>query len=97
MPCNQALPGLPLNYRIMPDRRGGFPSSTPRFDETGGQAIKYLPASLVCAHIVARARPRTSSFRYGMKCFFEGGRAYKDQPPERRPRVELLSRERRST
>src|ERR1044071_10314897 len=81
---NQALPSgyQLLNYRI--DRqisRGGFSIVYRAFDEDGGPvAIKeYLPASLVlrtAGDIVrASSADNLTSFRYGMKCFFEEGRA----------------------
>ena len=81
---NQALPGgYPLlNYRI--DRqisRGGFSIVYRAFDETGSPvAIKeYLPASLVLRTegdiVRASSAENLTSFRYGMKCFFEEGRA----------------------
>ena len=81
---NQALPGgYPLlNYRI--DRqisRGGFSIVYRAFDETGSPvAIKeYLPSSLVLRTegdiVRASSAENLTSFRYGMKCFFEEGRA----------------------
>ncbi len=81
---NQALPGdyQLLNYRI--DRqisRGGFSIVYRAYDETAqAVAIKeYLPASLVlrtAGDIVrASSAENLNSFRYGMKCFFEEGRA----------------------
>ncbi len=81
---NQALPGgYPLlNYRI--DRqisRGGFSIVYRAFDETGAPvAIKeYLPSSLVLRTegdiVRASSAENLTSFRYGMKCFFEEGRA----------------------
>jgi serine/threonine protein kinase len=81
---NQALPGgyALLNYRI--DRqisRGGFSIVYRAFDETGSPvAIKeYLPASLVLRTegdiVRASSAENLTSFRYGMKCFFEEGRA----------------------
>ena len=81
---NQALPGdyQLLNYRI--DRqisRGGFSIVYRAYDETAAAvAIKeYLPASLVlrtAGDIVrASSAENLTSFRYGMKCFFEEGRA----------------------
>ena len=71
-----------LNYRI--DRqisRGGFSIVYRAFDETGGPvAIKeYLPSSLVLRTegdiVRASSAENLTSFRYGMKCFFEEGRA----------------------
>src|SRR5437762_13023404 len=81
---NQALPtGYQLlNYRI--DRqisRGGFSIVYRAFDDTGAPvAIKeYLPASLVLRTegdiVRASSAENLTSFRYGMKCFFEEGRA----------------------
>ena len=81
---NQALPGgyQLLNYRI--DRqisRGGFSIVYRAFDETGAPvAIKeYLPSSLVLRTegdiVRATSAENLTSFRYGMKCFFEEGRA----------------------
>src|SRR3954469_9262411 len=81
---NQALPGgyQLLNYRI--DRqisRGGFSIVYRAFDETGAPvAIKeYLPASLVLRTegdiVRASSVENLTSFRYGMNCFFEEGRA----------------------
>ena len=81
---NQALPGgyQLLNYRI--DRqisRGGFSIVYRAFDETGAPvAIKeYLPSSLVLRTegdiVRATSAENMTSFRYGMKCFFEEGRA----------------------
>ena len=81
---NQALPGgyQLLNYRI--DRqisRGGFSIVYRAFDETGAPvAIKeYLPSSLVLRTegdiVRASSAENLTSFRYGMKCFFEEGRA----------------------
>src|SRR3954449_1561086 len=81
---NQALaPGYQLlNYRI--DRqisRGGVSIVYRAFDETGAPvAIKeYLPASLVLRTegdiVRASSVENLTSFRYGMKCFFEEGRA----------------------
>src|SRR6478736_3066692 len=81
---NQALSsGYPLlNYRI--DRqisRGGFSIVYRAFDETGSPvAIKeYLPSSLVLRTegdiVRATSAENLTSFRYGMKCFFEEGRA----------------------
>jgi hypothetical protein len=81
---NQALPGgyQLLNYRI--DRqisRGGFSVVYRALDETGvAVAIKeYLPASLVLRTegdiVRASSAENLTSFRYGMKCFFEEGRA----------------------
>ena len=81
---NQALPGgyQLLNYRI--DRqisRGGFSIVYRAFDETGAPvAIKeYLPSSLVLRTegdiVRATSVENLTSFRYGMKCFFEEGRA----------------------
>ncbi|MBS0327349.1 MAG: serine/threonine protein kinase [Proteobacteria bacterium] len=81
---NQALPGgyQLLNYRI--DRqisRGGFSIVYRAYDETGTPvAIKeYLPSSLVLRTegdiVNASSAENLTSFRYGMKCFFEEGRA----------------------
>lgn len=81
---NQALPGgyQLLNYRI--DRqisRGGFSIVYRAFDDAGQPvAIKeYLPASLVLRTegdvVRASSAENLTSFRYGMKCFFEEGRA----------------------
>ena len=81
---NQALPASYqlLNYRI--DRqisRGGFSIVYRAFDETGAPvAIKeYLPSSLVLRTegdiVRASSAENLTSFRYGMKCFFEEGRA----------------------
>ena len=81
---NQALVGgyQLLNYRI--DRqisRGGFSIVYRAFDETGVPvAIKeYLPSSLVLRTegdiVRASSAENLTSFRYGMKCFFEEGRA----------------------
>src|SRR6202030_2598175 len=81
---NQALPsGYPLlNYRI--DRqisRGGFSIVYRAFDDAGAPvAIKeYLPSSLVLRTdgdiVRASSAENLTSFRYGMKCFFEEGRA----------------------
>src|SRR5690349_10165437 len=81
---NQALPGgyALLNYRI--DRqisRGGFSIVYRAFDETGQPvAIKeYLPSSLVLRTegdiVRASSAENLPAFRYGMKCFFEEGRA----------------------
>jgi serine/threonine protein kinase len=81
---NQSLPAdyRLLNYRI--DRqisRGGFSIVYRAFDETGTPvAIKeYLPASLVLRTdgdiVRASSADNLTSFRYGMKCFFEEGRA----------------------
>jgi serine/threonine protein kinase len=81
---NQALAGgyQLLNYRI--DRqisRGGFSIVYRAFDETGlPVAIKeYLPSSLVLRTdgdiVRATSAENMTSFRYGMKCFFEEGRA----------------------
>ena len=81
---NQALSGgyQLLNYRI--DRqisRGGFSIVYRAFDETGVPvAIKeYLPSTLAL-RINGAANPNVpeedlATFRYGMKCFFEEGRA----------------------
>src|SRR6187549_457531 len=81
---NQALSsGYPLlNYRI--DRqisRGGFSIVYRAFDDVGQPvAIKeYLPSSLVLRTegdvVRASSAENLTSFRYGMKCFFEEGRA----------------------
>ena len=101
---NQALSGgyQLLNYRI--DRqisRGGFSIVYRAFDETGVPvAIKeYLPSSLVLRTegdiVRATSAENMASFRYGMKCFFEEGRALaKINAPERRARAEFLPRQR---
>src|SRR5271169_2853976 len=81
---NQALPSgyQLLNYRI--DRqisRGGFSIVYRAFDDSGAPvAIKeYLPSSLVLRTegdiVRASTAENLTSFRYGMKCFFEEGRA----------------------
>ena len=81
---NQALVGgyQLLNYRV--DRqisRGGFSIVYRAFDDTGAPvAIKeYLPSSLVLRTegdiVRASSAENLTSFRYGMKCFFEEGRA----------------------
>src|SRR5256884_8546602 len=81
---NQALPGgyQLLNCRI--DRhisRGGFSIVYRAFDETGAPvAIKeFLPSSVVLRTegdiVRASTAENLTSFRYGMKCFFEEGRA----------------------
>jgi len=81
---NQALPSgyQLLNYRI--DRqisRGGFSIVYRAFDDAGAPvAIKeYLPSSLVLRTdgdiVRASSAENLTSFRYGMKCFFEEGRA----------------------
>ena len=81
---NQSLPAdyRLLNYRI--DRqisRGGFSIVYRAFDETAtAVAIKeFLPASLVLRTegdiVRASSAENLTSFRYGMKCFFEEGRA----------------------
>src|SRR5207253_2537307 len=81
---NQALPSgyQLLNYRI--DRqisRGGFSIVYRAFDDSGAPvAIKeYLPSSLVLRTdgdiVRASSAENLTSFRYGMKCFFEEGRA----------------------
>jgi hypothetical protein len=81
---NQSLPAdyRLLNYRI--DRqisRGGFSIVYRAYDESGTPvAIKeYLPASLVLRTegdiVRASSVDNVTSFRYGMKCFFEEGRA----------------------
>ena len=71
-----------LNYRV--DRqisRGGFSIVYRAFDEDGAPvAIKeYLPSSLVLRTegdiVRASSAENLTSFRYGMKCFFEEGRA----------------------
>lgn len=81
---NQALPsGYQLaNYRIDKQiSRGGFSIVYRAFDEDGGYvAIKeYLPAALVLRQdgdiVQATSAENLNSFRYGMKCFFEEGRA----------------------
>ena len=77
---NQALPSgyQLLNYRI--DRqisRGGFSIVYRAFDDsTAPVAIKeYLPSSLVLRTegdiVRASSAENLTSFRYGMKCFFE--------------------------
>src|SRR5438046_9728525 len=82
---NQALPSgyQLLNYRI--DRqisRGGFSIVYRAFDEGGGPvAIKeYLPASQVLRTegdiVRASTADYLTSFRYGMKCYLEEGRAH---------------------
>lgn len=81
---NQALPHdyRLLNYRI--DRqisRGGFSIVYRAYDENGtAVAIKeYLPASLVLRTegdvIRSDSSEQMAAFRYGMKCFFDEGRA----------------------
>jgi len=81
---NQALPSgyQLLNYRV--DRqisRGGFSIVYRAFDDVGQPvAIKeYLPSSLVLRTegdvVRASSAENLTSFRYGMKCFFEEGRA----------------------
>src|ERR1700682_6185525 len=81
---NQALPtGYQLlNYRV--DRqisRGGFSIVYRAFDDVGAPvAIKeYLPSSLVLRTegdiVRASSAENLTSFRHGMKCFFEEGRA----------------------
>src|SRR5436189_5749943 len=81
---NQALPGgyQLLNYRI--DRqisRGGFSIVYCAFDDGGGPvAIKeYLPSSLVLRTegdiVRASTAENLTPFRYGVKCFFDEGRA----------------------
>src|SRR5258708_10568400 len=81
---NQALVGgyQLLNYRV--DRqisRGGFSIVDRAFDDSGAPvAIKeYLPSSLVLRTegdiVRASSAENLTSFRYGMKCFFEEGRA----------------------
>src|SRR3979409_11820 len=81
---NQALPtGYQLlNYRI--DRqisRGGFSIVYRAFDDTAAPvAIKeYLPSALLLLTegdtVRASSAENLTSFRYGMKCFFEEGRA----------------------
>ncbi|MEP6701805.1 MAG: serine/threonine protein kinase, partial [Betaproteobacteria bacterium] len=81
---NQALPpGYQLlNYRIDKQiSRGGFSIVYRANDEAGNVvAIKeYLPAALVLRSegdiVRASSVENVSSFRYGMKCFFEEGRA----------------------
>ena len=81
---NQALPpGYQLlNYRIDKQiSRGGFSIVYRANDEQGNVvAIKeYLPAALVLRSegdiVRASSVENVSSFRYGMKCFFEEGRA----------------------
>lgn len=81
---NQSLPHdyRLLNYRI--DRqisRGGFSIVYRAHDEDGNAvAIKeYLPASLVLRTegdvVRSDSTEHMAAFRYGMKCFFEEGRA----------------------
>ena len=81
---NQALPpGCELEgYRI--ERQlsaGGFSIVYRAFDENATPvAIKeYLPASLVLRTegdiVRASSAENLTSFRYGMRCFFEEGRA----------------------
>ena len=81
---NQALPpGYQLlNYRIDKQiSRGGFSIVYRANDEQGNVvAIKeYLPAALVLRSegdiVRASSVENVTSFRYGMKCFFEEGRA----------------------
>ncbi len=81
---NQALPpGYQLlNYRIDKQiSRGGFSIVYRANDEQGNVvAIKeYLPAALVLRTegdiVRASSVENVTSFRYGMKCFFEEGRA----------------------
>ena len=81
---NQALPER-LPAAELPDRPadqpGGFSIVYRAFDETGSPvAIKeYLPSSLVLRTegdiVRASSAENLTSFRYGMKCFFEEGRA----------------------
>ena len=81
---NQALPSgyQLLNYRIDKQiSRGGFSIVYRAFDDAGQPvAIKeYLPSSLVLRTegdiVRASSAENLTSFRYGMKCFFEEGRA----------------------
>jgi hypothetical protein len=81
---NQALPpGYQLlSYRIDKQiSRGGFSIVYRAFDEDGQMvAIKeYLPSALVLRTdgdvVRATSAENLNSFRYGMKCFFEEGRA----------------------
>ena len=81
---NQALaPGYQLlNYRIDKQiSRGGFSIVYRAYDENGNLvAIKeYLPSGLVLRKegdiVRATSADNLNSFRYGMKCFFEEGRA----------------------
>jgi serine/threonine protein kinase len=83
-PTNQALPSgyILLNYRIDKQiSRGGFSIVYRAFDEGGNHvAIKeYLPAALVLRQdgdiVRATSDENLNSFRYGMRCFFEEGRA----------------------
>jgi serine/threonine protein kinase len=83
-PVNQALPpGYQLlNYRIERQiSRGGFSIVYKALDEGEAPvAIKeYLPSSLVLRTsgdaVRASSMENLTSFRYGMKCFFEEGRA----------------------
>jgi len=83
-PVNHALPpGYQLlNYRIERQiSRGGFSIVYKAIDETQtAVAIKeYLPSSLVLRTsgdvVRASSAENLTSFRYGMKCFFEEGRA----------------------
>jgi serine/threonine protein kinase len=83
-PINQALPpGYQLlNYRIERQiSRGGFSIVYKAVDaEDAPVAVKeYLPSSMVlrtAGDVVRAGDPENlTSFRYGMKCFFEEGRA----------------------
>ena len=84
---NQALPGgyQLLNYCIDKQiSRGGFSIVYRAHDEDGTPvAIKeYLPNALVLRQqgdvVHASSVENLNSFRYGMKCFFEEGRALAD-------------------
>jgi serine/threonine protein kinase len=83
-PINQALPPSYqlLNYRVDKQiSRGGFSIVYRAFDDNGNTvAIKeYLPSALVLRTegdlVRATSAENLNSFRYGMKCFFEEGRA----------------------
>jgi serine/threonine protein kinase len=83
-PVNQALPSgyQLLSYRIDKQiSRGGFSIVYRAFDESANMvAIKeYLPSALVLRTegdlVRATSVENLNSFRYGMKCFFEEGRA----------------------
>lgn len=81
---NQALPegAQVLNYRIAKQLSGGgFSIVYLAYDETGAPvAIKeYLPSGLALRDggeiVQATSVDNLNTFRYGMKCFFEEGRA----------------------
>jgi RIO-like serine/threonine protein kinase len=82
---HQSSPLRRVSAAELPDRRqisrGGFSIVYRAFDETGVPvAIKeYLPSSLVLRTdgdiVRATSAENMTSFRYGMKCFFEEGRA----------------------